>query len=77
MAALSGTTGPALSPGESGAGIGVGYFQGESAVGFDYTKRLAGKDGEGRTYVQFGLGTNMDEVVYRAGVSWKFKKKSL
>ncbi|NKB77801.1 MAG: hypothetical protein GKR96_12390 [Gammaproteobacteria bacterium] len=76
LAALSSTTGPALAPGESGAGIGVGYFQGESAVGFDYTRRLQGKDGEGRTYIQFGLGTNMDEVVYRAGVSWKFRKKN-
>ena len=75
LAAMSATSGPSLLPGESGAGIGIGHFKGETAVGLDYTRRLEGDDGEGRTYVQFGLGTNLDEVVYRAGIAWKFRKK--
>ncbi len=71
LAALSATATPPLKPGESGAGIGLGYFQGESAIALAYTKRSADEDRP--TYLQFGLGTDRDNVVVRAGVSWTFR----
>ncbi len=70
LAALGATSTPPLKPGESGAGIGLGHFQGESAIAVAYTKRLADEDSQ--TYLQFGLGTDRDNVVYRAGISWTF-----
>lgn len=64
-----------MDPGDSSVGVGLGHFAGETAIGVDFTHRVKGSDGQGRTHWTVGIGTNGDEVVYKAGVGWIFKAK--
>ena len=76
VAALSAAIHPDLEPGESGIGVGIGHFEGETALAFDWIHRIYGADGEGRSFISFGIASDFDEsTVYKAGIGWKISSK--